>query len=57
MIVKTKLCPEEKRAEIVNKCVLSEPKHGEVWQGINKAPENAGAGIEAVLKKVAAKLE
>lgn len=48
---------EEKRAEIVNKCVLSEPKHGEVWQGINKAPENAGAGIEAVLKKVAAKLE
>jgi pre-mRNA-processing factor 6 len=48
---------EEKRGDVVSKCVLNEPKHGEVWQAVWKAPENAGVGTEAVLKKVAVILE
>ena len=48
---------EEKREEIVAKCVLNEPSHGEVWQGVRKAPENAGLSVEQVLKKVAGLLE
>ena len=48
---------EEKRNDVVSKCVLNEPKHGEVWQAVWKAPENAGVGTEAVLKKVAVLLE
>ncbi|KAK4991883.1 U4/U6 x U5 tri-snRNP complex subunit Prp1 [Elasticomyces elasticus] len=48
---------EEKRAEVVAKCVLSEPRHGEVWQTVFKAPENAGKPVEEVLKAVVAKLE
>lgn len=47
----------EKREEVVSKCVQNEPKHGEVWQGVRKAPENAGLGTEEVLKKVAGMLE
>ncbi|KAF2487187.1 PRP1 splicing factor, N-terminal-domain-containing protein [Neohortaea acidophila] len=46
----------EKRGEVVSKCVLNEPKHGEVWQAVRKAPENEGLGVEEVLKKVAALL-
>ena len=48
---------EEKQEETINKCVLSEPKHGEVWQSIAKAPENAKMGIEEILKLVATKLD
>ncbi|EGP86941.1 unnamed protein product [Zymoseptoria tritici ST99CH_3D1] len=48
---------DEKRAEVVEKCVQNEPKHGEYWQGVRKAPENAGKGIEEVLKIVARGLE
>ena len=48
---------EEKRAEVVSKCVLAEPKHGEVWQGVRKKPENAGLGVEKVLEMVAKALE
>ncbi|RKI34546.1 hypothetical protein D7X55_41320, partial [Corallococcus sp. AB049A] len=48
---------EEKRSDVVSKCVLNEPRHGEVWQAVWKAPENAGIGTEAVLKKVTKLLE
>jgi pre-mRNA-processing factor 6 len=48
---------EEKRADVVAKCVQNEPKHGEHWQGVRKAPENAGKGVEDVLKIVAKQLE
>ncbi|KAL0255019.1 U4/U6 x U5 tri-snRNP complex subunit Prp1 [Diplodia seriata] len=48
---------EEKREEVVSKCVLSEPKHGEVWQAVAKDPKNWGKGVEEVLKLVAAKIE
>lgn len=48
---------EEKQEETISKCVLSEPKHGEVWQSVAKAPENAKLGVEEILKLVASKLE
>lgn len=48
---------EEKRADVVNKCVLSEPKHGEIWQSVSKDPVNARLGTEEVLKKVVGLLE
>lgn len=48
---------EEKIGEVVAKCVVNEPKHGEVWQVVAKAPENAGKSVEEVLKIVAGKLE
>ncbi|TKA22014.1 hypothetical protein B0A50_08529 [Salinomyces thailandicus] len=47
----------EKREELVAKCVLNEPRHGEVWAPVRKAPENAGMGIETVLKMVVKLLE
>ncbi|KJZ76279.1 hypothetical protein HIM_04361 [Hirsutella minnesotensis 3608] len=48
---------EEKRAEVVTKCVQNEPRHGELWQAKAKDPKNARKGIEEVLKLVAADLE
>lgn len=48
---------EEKRVDVVNKCVLSEPKHGEIWQSVSKDPANARLGTEEVLKKVVDLLE
>lgn len=47
----------EKRAEVVSKCVASEPRHGEVWQAVAKKPANARKSVEEVLKLVAAELE
>lgn len=44
---------DEKRAEVVSKCVQNEPKHGETWASIRKAPENSGRPIEEILKMVA----
>ncbi|KAK3669384.1 U4/U6 x U5 tri-snRNP complex subunit Prp1 [Recurvomyces mirabilis] len=48
---------QAKREEVVGKCVVCEPKHGEVWAGVRKAPENAGKGVEEILKMVAKELE
>lgn len=48
---------EEKRAEIVARCVQVEPRHGEVWTRVRKAPENWGKGTEEVLKMVVRELE
>lgn len=48
---------QEKRNDVVQKCILSEPKHGEVWQAVAKDPKNARKGIEDILNIVAAKLE
>ncbi|KAK0283780.1 U4/U6 x U5 tri-snRNP complex subunit Prp1 [Friedmanniomyces endolithicus] len=47
---------EEKRAEVVASCVANEPKHGEYWARTRKAPENAGLGVEEVLRLVAKEL-
>lgn len=48
---------EEKVKDLVAKCVASEPKHGEVWQGVAKDPKNAMVGTEGVLKIVVGMLE
>ncbi|KAI0881712.1 pre-mRNA splicing factor [Annulohypoxylon maeteangense] len=47
---------DEKREEVISKCVGVEPRHGEVWQAIAKDPRNARRGVEEVLKLVAAEL-
>ncbi|KAL3457724.1 PRP1 splicing factor, N-terminal-domain-containing protein [Aspergillus heterothallicus] len=44
---------EEKRADVISKCILSEPKHGELWQSIAKDPTNAYKSTEEVLKMAA----
>ncbi|RDW74728.1 U4/U6-U5 snRNP complex subunit PRP6 [Aspergillus mulundensis] len=43
----------EKRADVISKCALSEPKHGETWQAIAKDPVNAYKSTEDILKLVA----
>jgi pre-mRNA-processing factor 6 len=48
---------QEKKEDVISKCVLSEPKHGEVWQAIAKDPRNADKGIEEILKLVATQLD
>lgn len=48
---------QEKRNDVVQKCVMSEPRHGEIWQSIAKDPKNASKSTEDILKIVAAKLE
>ncbi|KAI9808720.1 MAG: hypothetical protein M1825_003872 [Sarcosagium campestre] len=48
---------EEKRADVMSKCVASEPKHGEVWQSIAKDPVNASKSVEEILQLVAKALE
>ncbi|KAI1649182.1 pre-mRNA splicing factor [Daldinia loculata] len=47
---------QEKREEVVSKCISVEPRHGEVWQAIAKNPKNARKGVEEILKLVAAEL-
>jgi pre-mRNA-processing factor 6 len=39
------------------KCVVSAPKHGEVWQSVAKEPKNANLGTEEILKMVVDQLE
>ncbi|KAF2478192.1 uncharacterized protein BDR25DRAFT_250834 [Lindgomyces ingoldianus] len=48
---------EEKKAEVVNKCVMSEPRHGEIWQSVAKDPKNARKPVEEMLKIAVAKAE
>ncbi|KAM7199542.1 PRP1 splicing factor, N-terminal domain containing protein [Naviculisporaceae sp. PSN 640] len=47
---------EEKQVELVNKCVLNDPKHGEEWTKVAKDPKNAGLGTADILKKVTGQL-
>jgi pre-mRNA-processing factor 6 len=48
---------EQKVQEIVGRCTDNAPKHGEIWQVVNKAPENVGKPVEEILKKVAKVLD
>ncbi|OWP05089.1 pre-mRNA-splicing factor prp [Marssonina coronariae] len=48
---------DEKRADVIAKLILSEPRHGEVWQSVAKDPKNAGKSQEEILKLVVGKLE
>ncbi|KAI2627406.1 pre-mRNA splicing factor [Hypomontagnella submonticulosa] len=47
---------QEKREEVISKCISVEPRHGEVWQAVAKNPKNARKSIEEILKLVAAEL-
>lgn len=48
---------EEKRAEVVGKCVAVEPRHGEIWAATAKEPVNVGKSTEEILQLVVANLE
>ncbi|KAF2088437.1 putative Pre-mRNA-splicing factor prp1 [Saccharata proteae CBS 121410] len=48
---------DEKREDTISKCVMNEPKHGEVWQSVAKDPKNVGKSIEEILKIVVTRLE
>jgi pre-mRNA-processing factor 6 len=48
---------DEKREEVITKCVATEPKHGEVWQRVRKDPKNAYLSTEEVLKQVMQELQ
>lgn len=48
---------DEKRADVISKCVVSEPRHGEVWQSVMKDPLNTGKGVAEILNMVLDKLE
>ncbi|KAH9217676.1 PRP1 splicing factor, N-terminal-domain-containing protein [Leptodontidium sp. 2 PMI_412] len=48
---------DEKRADVIAKMILSEPRHGEVWQSVAKDPKNARKSQEDVLKLVVGQLE
>ena len=50
-------CVKEKRADVIAKCILNEPRHGEIWQSVAKDPKNAGKSFEEILKLVVGKLE
>ncbi|KAL8631136.1 hypothetical protein Q9189_003170 [Teloschistes chrysophthalmus] len=43
---------EEKRADVLGKMVLAEPRHGEVWAGVRKGVGREGWGVEKVLEEV-----
>lgn len=47
----------EKKAEVLEKCVLAEPKHGEIWQSVAKDPKFARKGVEAILLEAAKRAE
>lgn len=48
---------EEKRGEVVAKCVACEPRHGEAWPAVAKKPANAHKSVEEILKLVAEELD
>jgi pre-mRNA-processing factor 6 len=48
---------EEKKAEVLSKAILAEPRYGEIWQPVNKDPKNARLGIEEKLKIAVARLD
>lgn len=56
-LLEANMVSKEKRADVIAKCILSEPRHGEVWQTVAKDPKNATLGIEEILKIVVGKLE
>ncbi|PHH53974.1 Pre-mRNA-splicing factor prp1 [Ceratocystis fimbriata CBS 114723] len=48
---------DEKKSDVVSKCALNEPRHGEYWQMVAKQPQNARKSTEEVLVLVAQVLE
>lgn len=47
------IAAQEKREDVLAKCVGSEPRHGEVWQTVAKDPVNAYKSTEEILKLTA----
>jgi pre-mRNA-processing factor 6 len=54
---RAKIPSQEKRADVVAKCRLSEPRHGEIWQSVAKEPKNAAKNLDEILNIVVGKLE
>ena len=48
---------DEKRADVISKCIANEPKHGEVWQRVRKDPKHTALRTEDVLQKVVQELQ
>ncbi|KIV83423.1 hypothetical protein PV11_05452 [Exophiala sideris] len=48
---------DDKRQDVIAKCVSNEPKHGEVWQRVRKDPKNAYLSTKEVLTEVMKQLE
>ncbi|KAI4089936.1 MAG: hypothetical protein Q9206_005117 [Seirophora lacunosa] len=48
---------EEKRADVMEKLRLAEPRHGEVWAEVRKGVGREGWGVEQVLEEVVKLLE
>lgn len=48
---------QEKREDVIAKCIINAPRHGEVWQSVAKDPKNAHLGTEEILRLVIDKLE
>jgi pre-mRNA-processing factor 6 len=46
-----------KQEEVLSKAAMAEPRHGEIWQSVNKDPKNARKSVEDKLKIAAAKAE
>lgn len=53
----TNIIEQEKRADVIQKCVVSEPRHGEHWQAVAKDPGNVRKSVEDVLKVVVGGLD
>lgn len=48
---------EEKREDVISKCVANEPKHGEIWQRVRKDPKNAYLSTKEVLLETIKQLD
>ena len=47
---------QEKRADVLAKCVATEPRHGEIWQSVAKDPANVHKTTEEILALVVDRL-
>ncbi|EOO02676.1 putative pre-mrna-splicing factor prp1 protein [Phaeoacremonium minimum UCRPA7] len=47
---------DEKREDVISKCISNDPRHGEYWQPIAKDPKNSKKSVEEILKLVTASL-
>ena len=50
------IAKEQTVADVMKQCVAAQPRHGERWQRVAKANQNAHAKTETLLKLVAADL-
>jgi len=48
---------DEKKEEVLDKCTLVDPKHGEVWARIAKDPKNSRKSTAEVLKMAVDQVE